>query len=160
MNRISRRAPRLAGHSYGNPGAYFVTVCTEGRLPLLADPASYGLTLTAAGKMVLDAWSQITSHYAHIHLDECIVMPDHFHGVIVLSDQLTGTSVSAVIGRWKSVTTVRYIGHVKSDTWPPFHDRLWQRSFHDRLIRDEDELARIRNYILENPARQRARLSK
>jgi REP element-mobilizing transposase RayT len=54
---------------------------------------------------------------------------------------------------FKTMTTNAYIRGVKNDDWRPFPGKLWQRSFHDRIIRDGRELARIRRYIANNPAK-------
>ena len=51
------------------------------------------------------------------------------------------------------MTTARYADGVKQDDWPPFHRRLWQRNYYEHVIRDEDDLDRIRRYIEENPLR-------
>ncbi|MBN1485523.1 MAG: hypothetical protein JXA37_12470 [Chloroflexia bacterium] len=56
-----------------------------------------------------------------------------------------------IVGAFKSITTVEYIRGVKQSAWPPFPNRLWQRNYHEHIIRDEDELNRIRQYIDENP---------
>jgi putative transposase len=63
-----------------------------------------------------------------------------------------------VIGAFKSITTVRYIRGVQEQSWLPFEKRLWQRSYWDRVIRDDRELEETRSYILENPERSFARL--
>ena len=63
----------------------------------------------------------------------------------------TGLSVSTVIQRFKSLTTRKYIDGVNQNGWPPFERQLWQRSFHDRIMRNNDELNRIQKYIIENP---------
>lgn len=56
-----------------------------------------------------------------------------------------------IIGAFKSITTNRYINCVKQNNWPRFRKRLWQLKYHDRVIRDENELGRIRKYIINNP---------
>jgi putative transposase len=63
-----------------------------------------------------------------------------------------------VIGAFKSITTVRYIRGVQEQSWLPFEKRLWQRSYWDRVIRDDRELEETRSYILENPVRSFERL--
>lgn len=72
---------------------------------------------------------------------------------IVPADTKTslGLSVSMVIQRFKSLTTKKHIDGVNCCGWMPFKRQLWQRSFHDRIIRNDDELNRIRKYIIENP---------
>jgi putative transposase len=64
-----------------------------------------------------------------------------------------------VIGAFKSITTVRYIRGVQEQSWLPFEKRLWQRSYWDRVIRDDRELEETRSYILENPERSFERLA-
>ena len=72
-----------------------------------------------------------------------------------LATERTGTrpvpTLFEIIGAFKSITTNRYIYCVKQNNWPSFRKRLWQLRYHDRIIRDEDELNRIRKYIIENP---------
>ena len=61
------------------------------------------------------------------------------------------TSLGSIVGAYKSVTTVEYARGVKTHGWQPFPGRLWQRSYYDRIIRDEYELDRAREYIVNNP---------
>lgn len=56
-----------------------------------------------------------------------------------------------IIGTFKSITTTKYITGVKQNNWPPFRKRVWQLRYHDRIIRNENELDRIRKYVIENP---------
>ena len=98
-------------------------------------------------------------------------MPNHVHGIIFLDAGVvrphrggrphraapTGETIPAapalgeIAGWFKTMTTNEYIRCVKDDGWPPFHGKLWQRNYYDRIIRDEDELNQIRKYIAENP---------
>lgn len=57
-----------------------------------------------------------------------------------------------IIGAFKSLTTNAYIRGVTQQSWPPFPGRLWQRNYYERIIRNDDELARARKYIADNPA--------
>lgn len=63
------------------------------------------------------------------------------------------TAISDVVGAFKSITTVDYISGVKKSGWPPFHYKLWQADYYDRVIRSRDELGHVRNYIMTNPLR-------
>ncbi len=58
-----------------------------------------------------------------------------------------------VIGAYKSLTTVNYIRAVKTRNWPPFRGRLWQRNYYEHVVRSDESLLKIREYILYNPAR-------
>jgi len=62
-------------------------------------------------------------------------------------------SVGDVVHRFKTMTTRRYVDGVRQLGWPAFADRLWQRNYHEHVIRDDQDLDRVRRYIEENPAR-------
>jgi hypothetical protein len=65
-------------------------------------------------------------------------------------------SLPNVIERFKSLTTTQYINGVKNKGWPTFEKRLWQRGYHDHIVRDEQDLTRIREYIRNNPITEHA----
>ena len=157
-----RRSIRRSGYDYTQSGAYFVTVCIERRLPLLAFYESGELRLNESGKMVEDYWFALPSRFSHIVLDEYIVMPTHFHGIVILTVTDAATqrattrvvpTLGDVVGAWKSLTTNAYIKGVEEFEWPTFSGRLWQRNYYERIIRSELELDAIREYIAANPAR-------
>jgi putative transposase len=62
-------------------------------------------------------------------------------------------SLADVVYRFKTMTSKRYADRVKQSNWPVFRGRLWQRNYYEHIIRDEDELRRIRQYVAENPVR-------
>ena len=62
-------------------------------------------------------------------------------------------TLGEIIGAFKSITTNKYIRWLKQNNWPPVRGKLWQRNYYERVIRDENELNRIREYIMFNPAR-------
>jgi REP element-mobilizing transposase RayT len=62
-------------------------------------------------------------------------------------------TLGRIVGAFKSVTTLEYIRGVRVDQWPAFGQKLWQRDYYERIIRNEKELLEIRKYILENPKR-------
>jgi len=109
--------------------------------------------------MVQRIWHEIPDHYMNIATDSFIVMPDHIHGIIVISIQEVQTQGSAptrlsladVVQRFKSLTTKRYIDGVKSHNWRLCPGRLWQRNYHEHIIRDKKSLENIRRYIQCNP---------
>ena len=71
----------------------------------------------------------------------------------VATAQDARVSLGDVIGACKSLTTVEYIRGVKTRNWPPFHGRLWQRNYYEHVVRNDESLLKIRQYILDNPAR-------
>ena len=79
-----RRSIRLKGWDYGSLGYYFVTICTQNREPLFGDITNGNMALNEIGCIVEKCWQDIPAHFPHVHLDEFIVMPNHFHGIIVM----------------------------------------------------------------------------
>ena len=281
MNRYNRRSIRLKGYDYSQVGAYFVTICTQGKACLFGDVTDGAIQLNNAGNLIDATWRDIPSKYPGVDIDAFVIMPNHFHGIIVIShvgertaacptgaDQTrppeeastarvlgdpvvpimvepdasedatnpqannihditvipgitvipdvgagpracpttadpnrleartpndrgaadefppmldessapliagyahptssaapvgqaqgpapTILSLSDVVQRFKSFTTRRYADHVEKDGWAPFPGRLWQRNYYEHVIRDEDALERIREYIANNPGR-------
>ncbi len=168
-----RRSVRLRGYDYAQEGAYFVTVCLQGRACLLGD-IDREMKLNDAGCMVERWWCELNHKFPTVETDACIVMPNHFHGVLFIvstgrGDPMWSPSSTAghedghppkgaptlgdVMGWLKTMTTNEYIRGVKQHGWPPFQGRLWQRNYHEHVIRDERELTRIREYVASNPAR-------
>lgn len=150
-----RRNPRLPGYDYQQPGAYFVTVCLLDRLRLLGKVVNGRMQESPAGQMVRSVWEAMPERYEGVEVDEFIVMPDHIHGIIILTGAGSPSSLSLppVVQRFKSLTTTRYREAVVSSDWTPYRGSLWQRNYYDHIIRDAAELNRIRQYIRENPLR-------
>jgi len=128
------------------------------------------LRLSEAGLMVAREWQHLSLRFPSTVLDYSVVMPNHFHGIFVIEtkaqpeagvsppdDAVTfGTepgSLSRIMQAFKSLTTNRYIKGVKELDWPPFVNRLWQRNYWEHVVRDDEDLNRIRNYIQTNPQR-------
>lgn len=148
-----RRSLRLKDFDYTSEGAYFITICTERRLELFGSMVHSRVQLTAAGRMIDAMWWQQESGAPGLRLDEWAVMPDHVHGILFLDARQYRRSVGEVIGAYKSVTTRAYARAVLEQGWQPFEGRLWQRGYHDHVVRDEQSLMRIREYIRSNPVR-------
>ncbi len=172
-----RRSIRLAGHDYGEAGAYFVTLCLEDRLRLFGEVRDATMTLNALGAAEDAHWRTLPTHFPRLTFDACIVMPDHLHGILILADPLRpkdprGNLTSSMAGaepryspgfrpRGTSPGSIGAIGQsFKKVTARSANagcgttgKALWQRGYWDRVIRDEAELGRVRDYILSNPAR-------
>ena len=162
-----RRSIRLKGYDYSQGGAYFVTIVAQGRLCLFGDVVDGEMRANDAGEMVWRVWDGMPGRFPSIEMDEFVVMPNHVHGVIIIRQSLgslvggqgdsgvqrdTGaTTVGDVVGAFKSLTTVEYGRGVRKLDWPPFDRRLWQRNYYERVIRDESEFSRVREYIANNP---------
>lgn len=198
-----RRSIRLKEYDYAQAGVYFVTICTQQRLSLFGDVVAGELLLNAAGEMVQTEWLALPQRFPNIALEEFVVMPNHFHGVVAITSPIvnadtnptvgatlvvapnvvpddsnheyhgagtrpaptaptdaatpktatTAATLGGIIGAFKSITTHEYIHGVKQFGWPAFPGKLWQRNYYEHVVRDEQDLARIRAYILNNSAR-------
>jgi len=163
-----RRSIRLKGYDYTQPGVYFVNICVQNRECLFGTIVGGEMRLNDAGRMLQATWEQMPQRFPTIKLDTYVVMPNHFHAiVIIVGAPLVGAqlgagtrpaptanpSLSGVIGAFKSITTNKYIHQVHNLNWPLFHKRLWQRNYYERIVRNERELDAIRQYIRDNPAR-------
>ncbi len=162
--RHHRRSIRLHTWDYANSGAYFVTLVAHGRAALFGDVVDGDIRLNALGEIAQACWVEITMHFAQVELDAFVVMPNHVHGVLVIlndastdvgaTDSVAPTrpngplpgSLGAIIGQYKSVVTkrIRQLPHA------PIH--IWQRSYYERIIRNEREWQAVRDYIAMNPA--------
>jgi REP-associated tyrosine transposase len=149
-----RRSIRLRGYDYAQTGCYFVTLCTQGHICLLGDVVNEQMEPNPAGRMVSKAWDLLPDHCPRMEIDAHVVMPNHIHAVIVLlpPDDEGILSLADVVRRFKTFTTRRYTVGVRRYGWLPFAGRLWQRNYHEHIIRNERSLNKIRQYIADNPA--------
>jgi REP element-mobilizing transposase RayT len=192
-----RRSIRLREYDYSTPGAYFVTICVEGRKCSLAHIVEDQVRLTASGEIVADCWASLPNRFGDIQLDTSVVMPNHFHATILLvgarfiaptacptegpdlpGDVIRGgasarnaghqhasgegainraptmasscggqvVTLGEVVRTFKAASAIR----VRREVDPGF---AWQRNYFERVLRDEERLARARRYVAENPAR-------
>lgn len=92
-DRFHRRSIRLRGYDYTRAGAYYVTVCTQDRLPLFGDVVNDVMVPNGMGQIVQRCWDAIPEHMPMVVCDAFVVMPNHVHGIIVITDVAAGTSV-------------------------------------------------------------------
>lgn len=145
----NRKNPRLAGKDYSDPGYYVVTVCTRNRECLFGRIPEDRLIPTKLGTIATDCWLELPSHHPGLKLGSWVVMPNHLHGLLLLPTTSFHIevphrfiSVSDIVGGFKSAVSRK--GGVPD---------IWQRGFHDRIVRTEQELTRIGEYIALNPLR-------
>jgi len=156
-----RRQTRLSSFDYSSPGFYFVTICIQDKKPILGSVEGDRVVPSDAGSMVQRQWQRIPRRFPHVDLDEFVIMPDHLHGILELTSAADASatspheSLSDVMSWFKVVASVEYARNVKRRGWPAVRRRLWLRGFHDRVVRDDDELAALRLYIRDNPRKWR-----
>ena len=157
----SKRLPR---HDYSQPGAYFITICAADRRCIFGEVADGEIRLNKNGLIVAEQWARLPSHYPDASLDEFVIMPNHVHGIICLSDG-NPSSVGAgfkparasqptkrrdglpeIIRGFKTFSS-RRINQLRGTPGNP----VWQRNYYEHVVRGEDDLDRIRRYIVENP---------
>jgi putative transposase len=156
-----RRSIRLRDYDYASAGAYFVTIVTRDRQCLFGDIVDGQTPLNLRGQIAQDEWEKSAHIRKEIDLDTFVVMPNHLHGIIVITDapgRATGRSplqsgptkrsLGAFVGGFKSAVTKR-ISELSGLPRTP----VWQRNYFEHVIRNEDSLNRIREYILDNPVR-------
>ena len=180
--RAARKSTRLAGFDYSQPGVYFVTVVTENRECRFGRIESDLVILSGAGLMVKSIWENLPLRFSNISMDTFVIMPNHIHGLITANEPVAAPLVGAmtgesdpgeeaadhegirattiaaptlgeIVGAYKSLTTVKYIRAVREKGWEPISRRLWQRNYYEHIVRNEIDLQRARQYILDNPAK-------
>ncbi len=166
MQIRERKSNRLKGCDYSSSGYYFVTICTKSREEYFGNVIDRKMKLNEYGHIVNQYWFDLPNHYENCQLDEFIVMPNHIHGIIVITNSKrnipnVGTIhelslrktfrrnmlIPKIIGRFKMITAKSINGKCGLRDRP-----IWQRSFYDHIIHNEYELTRIREYIKNNPA--------
>jgi putative transposase len=91
----NRKSIRLRGYDYAQVGAYFVTVCTQGREYLFGDIVDGEMQLNDMGKIVEKFWEDIPVHFSAVHLNGFVVMPNHVHGILSIVDDVEENNVGA-----------------------------------------------------------------
>ena len=105
------------------------------------------MQLNVTGQIVSAIWQKIPQHFPNVELDEFILMPDHLHGIIVISEQAEQSiSLATIIQNFKSVST-RKINKITQNSGVS----IWQRNYHERIVRSDQDLDRLRQYMLTNP---------
>ena len=143
-----RKKIRIEGYDYSTPGAYFITVCIDGRSPILwnVGAAICRQNLSEVGAIVEKAILQIPEHYPMITVDKYCTMPDHIHMLLSINTDENGRQVAA-----PTISTV--VGHMKRWVSMQIGCSIWQKAFIDRVIRNEKGYQTVWEYIENNPSK-------
>jgi putative transposase len=149
MEFATRKLNRLKNFNYSEKGIYFVTVDIISTSQWLSRIEGGILHLLPFGEIIKKTWEDTPNHYQSCLLDEYIIMPDHFQAIIIFEEtnSLHNKSLSKIIQAFKSLSKKR-IKVISQGI--PF---VWHKSFHDHIIRSDEELHKIRHYIKTNPLR-------
>ncbi len=171
-----RKPLRLKNYDYSTPGAYFITICTHNKKNILSkivaipENALYELLghtvgaihespeypepkLTVQGRIVDDVLNNLPSHLG-VEIAQYVIMPNHIHLVVVILDGKTWAIHESPL-HTRSIIS-KTIGYIKMNTSKEIHRRcniqnIWQRGYHDHIIRDTNDYEKISKYIYENP---------
>lgn len=143
---------RLAGYDYSQPGFYFVTICTQQHRLVFSTIMDGQVYLKRPGQIAESVWVTLPRRFAHVKLDDYVLMPNHLHAIIELTD-LDPAQAKPRVPLWEIVrvfkaATTYQIRRSEGKPW-----FAWQEEYHDTVIRTEAALQQIRRYVLENPVR-------
>lgn len=156
-----RRSIRLKNYDYSKSGAYFITICNHER-------ELYFEKYSELVNIINQQWDNLESRYTNIILDEFIVMPNHIHGIIFIenTDFLnltekkradvkpapTGVNIKLgdIICSFKSLCVNQWLQYIKANNIAA-RGKFWQRNYYEKIIRNEEQLNKIRQYIIDNP---------
>ena len=166
-----RRSIRLKGYDYSQPGLYFITLCCQNRICRFGHIENGETILNELGLVAYNEWLKTAEIRKNVELGEFIVMPNHFHAIVRLlgrgelyspdntnefhsPDNLgvfdtplhsPSQTIGAIVRGYKSSVT-KQLGILG------FTEKIWQRNYHERIIRDEQSYLKISEYIINNPA--------
>ncbi len=145
-------------------GWYFVTVCSNNKENIFGEyknsvgeglaSSLYDITLSNIGEIINKQWNNVKNQYDNIESDQYIIMPNHIHGILIIDkreDARPSPTISDIMCAFKSKCTVEYIKYIEQNNLN-ISGKIWQRSFHDRIIRNDKSLDEIQKYIINNPA--------
>lgn len=151
MELLKRKPNRLKGYDYSQNGAYFITICVKNRHEMLWNAVGARIArpqntedLSEYGIVIKNAINNISEQYPSVLVDKYVIMPNHIHMILLVDSsgdrrEMRAPTISTVINQMKGYVT-KQIGF-----------SLWQKLFHDHIIRNEEEYRKIWEYIDTNP---------
>ena len=152
MEYANRKLTRLKHYDYSSPGGYFITICTKDRKCLFWEDVGAIINrpdsthLTKTGKIVQQCIIDIERHYPAVHVDHYVIMPNHIHLLLQIQTDADGRLIIA-----PTISTV--VKMMKREASKRIGWSIWQRGFHDHVIRDEKGYQKIWEYIENNPVK-------
>ena len=167
-----RRSIRLKGYDYSKAGAYFITICCEDRIHRFGKVSGDEMILNQSGTIAYNEWINLAERFPNFELDVFQIMPNHMHGIIVLSDRVTvgatlevaqeeneikratarvAPTIADIVGAYKSIVSNACLQLFKSHS--KTMGKLWQRNYYEHIIRDERAYQNISDYIINNPSK-------
>ena len=159
-----RKRVRLKGYDYSTPGAYFITICTQNREHIfdiesndvgnaLCGVPTSDIPILLPNTLVHKYINELENKFDNVKINKYVIMPNHIHAIIVITERHAGRSLPKIVGWFKAMFTYGYMKGVKDGYLKPFDGKIWQKSYHDHIIRDEKDYSKIWEYIDTNPGR-------
>jgi REP element-mobilizing transposase RayT len=155
-----RRSIRLKGYNYSQAGAYFVTICSYKKELIFED--------IMVASIINKQWQNLPQNFSSIRLDEFVIMPNHIHFILWIknvgatlavahknktTNKRAGASpaptLGDIVGAFKSMVSTEYLKWINQNNVER-SATLWQRNYYEHIIRNEESLNRIREYIINN----------
>ena len=165
MELPKRKQIRLPAYDYSAPGAYFITVCTQGRRCILSDVAvgalheapAVSVRLTQIGQIVDETIRSLPARYSDLAVDHYVIMPNHIHLLLRIEAERALREAPLREDETRSLLA-KAIGYLKMNCSKRIHEKhselqLWQRGYHEHVIRNEKDYLEICEYMENNPAR-------
>ena len=152
MELPKRKQNRLTEYDYSTPNAYFITICTENRRNLFWKDIGTvidrpeNVPLTNLGIIARQSVMNIPKYYPTISVDRFVVMPNHVHLLLQIHTNTDGRPMAAP-------TISTGINQFKGIVSKKAGFSVWQKGFHDHVIRNEKDYLEIWNYIDGNPSK-------
>ncbi len=156
MKLPKRKPTRLKEYDYSTPGMYFITVCVTDKKHLLGRIVGFGdfdepqMMLSEYGEILDRNINLMDAKYSHMNVDKYVIMPNHFHLILNITDYKNGASeIAAPYNNEIS----KFISLLKRYCNREYGTNIWQRSYHDHIIRGEKDYRKIWEYIDANVVR-------
>jgi len=133
-----RKKNRIENFTYTSIGMYYITICTKNRGEILGKIKQNDIKLTKEGMICKEYLQNFEKIFINIEINEYIIMPNHIHMIIEIKEEKENVSIMRIIKKYKSSISQK-LGR-----------SIWQKSYYDRIIRNEKELYAIKQYIRDN----------
>ena len=145
-DRHHRRSARLDGYDYSRVGIYFVTVCCWEKECLLGTIDEGLMQLSDAGLIAEQVWLGLPDRFGGVILDSYVIMPNHLHGIVQITERegFSPQALGGILRAYKSISAIS-INRLLGRSERP----VWQRNYHEHIVRDATSLPAIREYIPE-----------
>ncbi len=156
MRYTTHKQIRLPYYNYASSAYYFITICTKNRVPLFGSIVDGIVELSWIGEIVDRCWKYIPTSAPYAIIDASVIMPDHFHGIVYINNPEEKNSISEKAFKPQKRSLSIVIRNFKSAVVAQARKTdpaivVWQNRFYDHIIRNEQSLQNIRNYIANNP---------